>query len=155
MLREEAEYPSQAAATYLRRVLKCSLLLAFTTPVLYGAIVRTLRLLGVEHDEVGGRTGAHTLTRARSSRSSSSSSSSGSSSRRVAGSSSLCTAPHVNNFCGSCYSVAAVSRAEPLSVMVGSGRFPKVGRYTRSGMFSESLIPEYRVIFSRRDITPR
>lgn len=53
MLREEAEYPSQSAMTYLRRVLKCSLLLAFTTPLLYGIIIRTLGLLGIEHDEVG------------------------------------------------------------------------------------------------------
>ncbi|CAM9290598.1 unnamed protein product, partial [Hapterophycus canaliculatus] len=52
MLREEAEYPSQSAMTYLRRVLKCSLLLAFTTPLLYGVIIRTLGLLGIEHDEV-------------------------------------------------------------------------------------------------------
>lgn len=53
MLRREAEYPTQSTVAYLRRVLKCSLLLAFTTPVLYGIIVRTVRLLGIEHDEVG------------------------------------------------------------------------------------------------------
>lgn len=53
MLRHEAEYPTQSAVAYLRRVLKCSMLLAFTTPVLYGIIIRAVRLLGIEHDEVG------------------------------------------------------------------------------------------------------
>lgn len=53
MLREEAEYPSQSAAAYLRRVLKCSLMLALTTPLLFGIILHTLAILGIEHDEVG------------------------------------------------------------------------------------------------------
>ncbi|CAM9584251.1 unnamed protein product, partial [Ectocarpus sp. 12 AP-2014] len=52
MLREEAEYPSQSAAAYLRRVLKCSLMLALTTPLLFGIILHTLAVLGIEHDEV-------------------------------------------------------------------------------------------------------
>lgn len=55
MLRLEAEYPTQSTVAYLRRVLKCSMLLAFTTPMLYGIIVRTVRLLGLEHDEVGAK----------------------------------------------------------------------------------------------------
>ena len=56
MLREEAGYPAQSASTYLRRVVKCSLLLACTSPLLYGAIVHALRLVGVDHDKVcGGR----------------------------------------------------------------------------------------------------
>ncbi|CAM9847780.1 unnamed protein product, partial [Pylaiella littoralis] len=52
MLREEAEYPVQSTVTYLRRVVKCSLLLAFSTPLIYGIIIHTLGILGVEHDEV-------------------------------------------------------------------------------------------------------
>lgn len=52
MLSHEAEYPTQSSAAYFRRVLKCSLMLAFTTPLLYGVIIRTLGLLGIEHDEV-------------------------------------------------------------------------------------------------------
>ncbi|CAN0380633.1 unnamed protein product [Laminaria digitata] len=52
MLREEAGYPSQSASTYLRRVVKCSLLLACTSPLLYGAIVHALRLVGVDHDKI-------------------------------------------------------------------------------------------------------
>ncbi|CAM9690541.1 unnamed protein product [Ectocarpus sp. 13 AM-2016] len=52
MLREEAEYPSQSAAAYLRRVLKCSLMLTLTTPLLFGIILHTLAVLGIEHDEV-------------------------------------------------------------------------------------------------------
>lgn len=56
MLREEAEYPVQSTVTYLRRVVKCSLLLAFSTPLIYGIIIHTLGILGVEHDEVGAKT---------------------------------------------------------------------------------------------------
>eukprot|EP00752_Nemacystus_decipiens_P006992 g6271.t1 len=52
MQRHEADYPTQSIVAYLRRVLKCSMMLAFTTPVLYGIIVRAARLLGLEHDEV-------------------------------------------------------------------------------------------------------
>eukprot|EP00903_Cladosiphon_okamuranus_P006970 g6784.t1 len=52
MLRHEAEYPTQSTVAYLRRVLKCSMLHAFSTPLLYGIIIRAVRLLGIDHDEV-------------------------------------------------------------------------------------------------------
>lgn len=52
MRREEADYPAQSAGTYLQRVLKYTLLLALTTPLLYGVIVYALGLVGVDHDKV-------------------------------------------------------------------------------------------------------
>lgn len=52
MLREEATYPVQSSLTYLYRVLKCSLLLILTSPLLYGVIIHTLGLMGIEHDKV-------------------------------------------------------------------------------------------------------
>lgn len=52
MQREEARYPAQSPMTYLRRVFKCSMLLACTSPLLFGILVHLLGLLGVDHDKV-------------------------------------------------------------------------------------------------------
>ncbi|CAM9833492.1 unnamed protein product, partial [Sphacelaria rigidula] len=52
MRREEAQYPAQSALTYLRRVLKCTMLWACTSPLLFGVLVHLLQLLDVDHDKV-------------------------------------------------------------------------------------------------------
>ncbi|CAM9560572.1 unnamed protein product [Discosporangium mesarthrocarpum] len=48
----EATYPVQSSLSYLRRAIKCTLLLICTTPLLFGILVHVLTQLGVSHDEV-------------------------------------------------------------------------------------------------------
>lgn len=52
MLRAEADYPTQTPSVYLGRVGKCSLLLAGSSPLVYGIVIHALRLMGIEHDKV-------------------------------------------------------------------------------------------------------